>query len=255
MSTKKEPSTKKIANYKIDVISFFISLLSVLISVVLIYYQVTQDRLPTVVCLNCDIEIEVFKNNDENDILTYYDQIVSIPIYNIGVGTAQNCELTWDLESVNNAYFLLLDVLDPYISFNKFESKDLLNARPYLYDYSLQYKNQKLESIWVLNTYPEKSQSYSVDLESMYYPYLLSVNETDTNDYFCVPKPIVPLLVDLAKYEINEPVSLDLKISFQDIAGKAYTEKYRLTFTFDEFIEDIDNNKDYCTYKIVSQKL
>ena len=109
------------------------------------------------------------------------------------------------------------------------------NARPYLYDYSLQYKNQKLESIWVLNTYPEKSQSYSVDLESMYYPYLLSVNETDTNDYFYVPKPIVPLLVDLAKYEINEPVSLDLEISFQDIAGKAYTEKYRLTFTFDEF--------------------
>lgn len=255
MSTEKETSPTEKVNYKLDLISFIISTLSIFISGILIFYQVTQDRLPTVVCLNCDIEIEIFKNNDENDMLTCSEQIVSIPIYNIGVGTAQNCELTWDSESVYNAYFLLLDVLGPYISFNKFESKDLLNARPYLYDYSLQYKNQKLESIWVSNTYPEKSQIYSVDLESRYYPYLLPVNETNSNEFFYLPKPVVPLLVDLAKYKINEPVSLDLEISFQDIAGKAYSEKYRLTFTFDEFIEDIDNNKNYCTYKIVSQKL
>lgn len=259
MSTEKEQASPKRSKLtpdnKLDIISILMSIISIAISAGLLLHQITQTRRPNVVCLNCNIAIEIFKDESENEIFTYSEQITSIPIHNIGVGTAQNCETTWVSESVYNAYFKLLDVLDPYISFNKFESKDLLNAKPYLYDYSLQYRNQKLESIWILNTYPEKSQVYSLDLESMYYPYLLPVTETNLNEFFYLPKPIAPMLVDLAKYEINEPVSLDLEISFQDIAGKAYSEIYRLTFTFDEFIEDIDNNKTYCTYKIVSQKL
>ncbi len=259
MSTEKEqapPKRSKLTpDNKLDIMSILISIVSIVISVTLLLHQITLERLPNVVCLNSDVAIHIFKDESEYELFTYSEQIISIPIHNIGVGTAQNCEITWVYESVEKAYYSLIDMLKPYVSFHEFNGNTLLHGKPYLYNYSFQYRNSKLDSIWVLNTYPEKTTDYSVDLDSMYCPYILPVTENNTKIFFYLPNPIAPMLVDLAKYEINEPLSLDLEISFQDIAGKAYSEIFRLTFTFDEFTEDIENNKNYCIYKIVSQKL
>lgn len=79
-------------------------------------YQIAQERLPRVVALNYEIS-NSFEVSDSDEIYSY-DLIndLKIPIYNIGVGVAQNCEIRWNIESVKSACLKAKNTLENNVS-------------------------------------------------------------------------------------------------------------------------------------------
>ena len=96
--------------------------------------QLYAIRLPNVVTLNHEISKSLEVYNDE---IYSYDSIndISIPVYNIGVGAAKNCEIKWNIDSVKNACLKAKDILKDDISIAEYDfSKDGLPSA-ILYDY------------------------------------------------------------------------------------------------------------------------
>ena len=103
------------SKYGFEIIAIIISVMAWSKAEDVAKYQITQERLPRVVMLNQEIQTS-FETE-----LQFYDYTmvdisslkegIKIPIYNIGVGVAQNCTVKVDENSVKKACLMLKDQL------------------------------------------------------------------------------------------------------------------------------------------------
>ncbi len=248
------------------IISSLIALVAVILSIVsfshskeMLDYQIAQERLPKVAVLNYEIT-NSFEVNSSDEIYSY-DLIndLSIPVYNIGVGVAQNCEIKWNIDSVKNACLEAKDALENNVSIAEYDfSKDGLPS-VLIYDYFFEYKDNSFKTI---KFYDESSERYEINFEKniIKIPYVLPITEQQTNEFIDIPKSVAVFLLEYANHNVKESIDIELDISYEDIVGENFSKTYLVSFSLEK--RDKTENNDVfgndtinCTFDIsVSEK-
>lgn len=227
-NSRKTEISNGIINTLISLVAIVLSIISLFQSKQLLDYQIAQERLPNVVTLNHEISKSFEVDNDE---IYSYDSIndISIPVYNIGVGVAQNCEIKWNVDSVKNACLKAKDILKDDVSIVEYDfSKDGLPSA-ILYDYFFEYKDGKFITI---EFYDKISERYEIEFDenTIKIPYVLPIGEQQTNEFINIPKSIAVFLLEYANHNIQESIDIELIISYEDIAGEGFTKTYNTSF-------------------------
>lgn len=247
-------------------ISCLIAFAAVILSIVsfnhskeMLDYQIAQERLPRVVVLNYEIT-NSFEVNDSDEIYSY-DLIndLSIPVYNIGVGVAQNCEIKWSIDSVKNACLKAKETLKDDVSVAEYDfSKDGLPS-VLVYDYFFEYKDNSFKTI---EFYDGSSECHEIGFDEniIKIPYILPITERQTNDFIDIPKSIAVFMLEYANHNIKDSIDIELDISYEDIVGEYFTKTYFVSFSLSKGNETenddvFGNDKINCTFDIgVSEK-
>lgn len=227
-SRKVEISNGTINNL-ISLVAIVLSIVSFFQSKQLLDYQIAQERLPNVVTLNHEISKSFEVYNDE---IYSYDSIndISIPVYNIGVGVAKNCEIKWNIDSVKNACLKAKDILKDDISIAEYDfSKDGLPSA-ILYDYFFEYKDGRFITI---EFYDKILERYEIEFDenTIKIPYVLPIDEQQTNEFINMPKSIAVFLLEYANHNIQESIDIELSIFYEDISGESFTKTYNTSFS------------------------
>lgn len=193
-------------------------------------YQIAQERLPRVVALNYEIT-NSFDVNDSDEIYSY-DLIndLSIPIYNIGVGVAQNCEIKWNLDSVKSACLKSKNTLENNVSIAEYDfSKDSLPS-VLIYDYFFEYKDNSFKTI---EFYDGSSKRHEIGFDEniIKIPYILPITEQQTNEFINIPKSIAVFMLEYANHNIKESIDIRLDLSYEDIVGEHFIKTYLVSFS------------------------
>ena len=248
------------------IISCLIALAAVILSIEslnqskeMLDYQIAQERLPRVVVLNYEIT-NSFEVNSSDEIYSY-DLIndLSIPVYNIGVGVAQNCEIKWNIDSVKSACLNAKNILENNVSIAEYDfSKDGLPS-VLIYDYFFEYKDNSFKTVEFYDG-ASKRHEIGFDESIIQIPYVLPITEQQTKEFINIPKSIAVFLLEYANHNIKDSIDIELDISYEDIVGERFTKTYLVSFSFakrdetendDIFGNDIIN----CTFNIkISEK-
>lgn len=248
------------------IISCLIALAAVILSIEslnqskeMLDYQIAQERLPKVVALNYEITNSFEVNN--NDKIYSYDLIndLSIPLYNIGVGVAQNCEIKWNIDSVKSACLSARNTLANNVSIAEYDfSKDGLPS-VLIYDYFFEYKDNSFETIEFYDG-SSKHHEISFDENIIKIPYILPISEQQTNESINIPKSIAVFLLEYANYSIKKSIDIGLEISYEDIVGENFSKTYLVSFSLSKSKETenddvFGNDTINCTFDIrISEK-
>lgn len=222
-------------------------------------YQIAQERLPRVVVLNYEIT-NSFEVNDNDEIYSY-DLIndLSIPVYNIGVGVAQNCEIKWNIDSVKNACLKAKETLKDDVSVAEYDfSKDGLPS-VLVYDYFFEYKDNSFKTI---EFYDGSSKRHEIGFDEniIKIPYILPITERQTNDFIDIPKSIAVFMLEYANHNIKDSIDIELDISYEDIVGENFSKTYLVNFSLEKRAKTensyvFGNDTINCTFDIsVSEK-
>ena len=225
-------------------------------------YQISQERLPRVISLNQEVPLSFSIIEDgpmhavvDFSTITGAMYPLQIPIYNVGVGLAQNCKVAWNEDSVENAILELKEYLDEEttLRFDEFSYFSEGGLQWMLYDYNFEIEDGTLESIVYWDAVKQGYIRESVFCETLYFPYILPLSDQTTQLYIPVPTGLVTLLVEVANQGVEFPVSISYGTSYQDLSGKEYIEEYEITFLLIERVQT--DNKVDCVYRIMSQKI
>ncbi len=238
----------ELVNTFLVVVSLCISAYAIYNSNKLLIYQVEQDRLPRVVCLDQSMTTSL-KRDSYGDIKNF-DSIdnMMLKIHNVGAGVAQNCEMIWDTESVKAACIKAKELLKHSVSIHKFEYDNISNQLLYLYDYSFESKNDELKAIWYHDDELGEYRINNFEIPSNQKSYILPIDKENNDTYIKIPDELAALLLELGNQEITDPVSLQLVFYYQDMLGKKYQEIFIITFEFEHITEK--NASVYCTYNV-----
>lgn len=197
----------------------------------LVEYQIEQSRMPNVVCL----EQEVVLKNMENDEDFEKDGLIEdiyLPVYNIGVGTAQNCVIEWDIESVQEACYQAKDFFANPDIVKEFEGIDIPSFVEYEYGFELE--NNNLKSVWYYNDISGNIETSDLKGEKLQISYLLPVTNRENVEYMKIPEPIVLMMLELGKQENKEDLMLKYTVVYEDGVGLQYNKKYEINFRWTE---------------------
>lgn len=203
----------------------------------LLEYQISQERLPVVTGLNYELPLQLQRVTDSilNDTLDYSDipeavYPLQIPIYNIGIGIAQNCKAEWDEQSVQDACTKIVDSLaaDSSVKITEYSFKQPMSKYWYLYDYIVYVEKDKIIQIIHLNE--SEYIMESLDVETVRLPFLQPITNDAQSLNISLPKGVSVLLLEMANQEIELPITMYLKVSYQDIVGKEFMHNYAVTF-------------------------
>lgn len=224
-------------------------------------YQISQERLPRVMSLNQEVPLSFSVVPDgiactAIDFSTVTETMypLQIPIYNVGVGIAQNCKVAWNEESVEHAILELKKSLDEETDLQLGEFAYLSEEGLHwdLYDYNFEIDDGDLESIVYWDVVKQDYIFEDISCEELYFPYILPLSDQATQSYLPVPTGLATLLVEIANQGVEIPVSISYGASYQDLSGKEYGEEYDITFLLIERAQTED--KVDCVYRITSQK-
>lgn len=213
----------------------------------LLEYQLEQERLPRIMALNYELPVEIIHvNNGDSDIDFSYiqDELlpIKIPIYNVGVGFAQNCSIVWDKESINDACANMARLLSRHYNVYELELSDLLSeSSTYLayQDYIFCKQDSQYDavrfckyksSIDDLNNYDCEFVQAPIICEDIQLPYLLPVLNQPAPAYVSISEGLSILLLEIANKNIYEPVSFCFDVNYQDLTGLKYTHSIKTTF-------------------------
>lgn len=249
------------------VISCLIALATVILSIKslsqskeMLDYQIAQERLPRVVALNCEVS-NSFEVSDSDEIYSY-DLIndLKIPVYNIGVGVAQNCEIRWNIESVKSACLKAKNTLENNVSIAEYDfSKDGLPS-VLIYDYFFEYKDNRFKTI---EFYDGSSNRHEIGFDEniIKIPCVLPITEQQTNEFINIPKSIAVFMLEYANHNINDSIDIELDITYEDIMGKCFTKTYLISFSLAKR-DEVENNDAFgndtinCTFDMkISEKI
>ncbi len=248
------------------IISCLIALAAVILSIEslnqskeMLDYQIAQERLPRVATLNYEIT-NSFEVNSSDEIYSY-DLIndLSIPVYNIGVGVAQNCEIKWNIDSVKGACLNAKNILENNVSIAEYNfSKDGLPS-VLIYDYFFEYKDNSFKTI---EFYDGSSKRHEIGFDEniIKIPYILPITEQQTNEFINIPKSIAVFMLEYANHNIKDSIDIELDISYEDIVGEHFTKTYLVSFSLakrDEAENDdmFGNDTIDCTFDMkISEK-
>ena len=192
-------------------------------------YQVEQERLPSVVCLNQDVKVNF--EIDYYDMINSYKSLedIKVKIYNLGAGIAQNCELTWDIESVKKACIYLKETLRGKVDILEFESKNFASQNFAMYDYNYEFEDGDFQSIWYYDNELDDFVEHKFDIASTFIPYIMPITTKETNVCIDVPAPLAVMLLEMGNQELREEIAVKLNISYQDMIGKKYNQDFAIS--------------------------
>lgn len=203
----------------------------------LLEYQIAEERLPIVTGLNYEQTIQLQRASDSIlDNTLDYNSIhktiypLQIPLYNIGTGLAQNCKAEWDEQSIQNACTQIIDLLDAdsTVEIEKFSYTQPRSSSWYFYDYVVNIEDEEIIKIlrWNGSDYIMES----LNSETARLPYLQSLTSDAQSLNISLPRGLSLLLLEMTNQEIESSITMYLKISYQDIAGKEFMHDYAVTF-------------------------
>lgn len=248
------------------IIGSVIALVAVVLSIItlnqskeIIDYQLMQESMPKLVILNnrMNVDFEV----EDNEISNYESaNNMCIPVYNVGMGIAQNCKFTWDENSIITAVEDAKKQFVGKVSFQDFDSKDVEWPSLYIYDYAFRYKGNKLENIIFFDPSYGKCEIVDFNFQPIDTTYLLPVSEEDNKFLIEIPKPISIILLEYANQNFDSSISINIEIGYEDIMGNTHKETFCVEFSVKQ-VRDIINDefpdKSFltCEYDVVVSKV
>ncbi len=240
--------TIEIINVFLVIVSLLVSCHAIKTSKDLLQYQVEQERLPVVVCLNQNMTTS-FKRGYDGEVANFdsIDNMI-LKVCNVGMGVAQKCEISWEVESIKEACLRVRDLIDNSLIINEFEGVDLSSQSFYIYDYQFVTKEGELEEIIYYDTELKDYIRNSFDIEPIQAAYILPITQGEEEIHIQVPKTFGAMLLEMGNQGITESVSLQLNLYYQDMTGKQYSESVNVSFALDEKTEESEVCN--CTYDI-----
>ena len=256
---KKVPLEVKI-NITLGVIGSILSVLALVVSgwsaiktnytsQQLVEYQLEQERLPRVAGLNYRLPIDIKYLNTYRGNKIVFSSLsqnlypIKIPIYNVGVGIAQNCEIEWDQQSIDDACVQLIDLLKYSCDIHEFEYSKIIEESGELWayqDYIFPIVDGNHQSVWFDAYYASDNRYVGYDYKNfredlmckdIQIPYLIPILNQAEPSYISFSKGLSILLLEAATYKIETPISLGLNIGYQDLTGSNYSEILTITFS------------------------
>lgn len=253
----------QIFNIILSVLAIIVSIISLCVttntSKTLLDYQIEQERLPQIVALDQELSISfsIKKYDDIVDLSSFLEDkhTIDIPIYNIGVGTAQNCTLEWETESIKTAYRKLIRSLNEkdYFLINEFTYFDNDSSFSIYHTYNFEIENEELNSLLYWddeNNDYTKEQLYT---ETFRYPYILPIKDSEPEICISLPEALSTILIEAANQEVDESIVINLQVKYEDLSGKEYEKLLQLTFSLDKRVELEDHVN--CTYLISVEEI
>lgn len=255
---KKIPLDVKV-NITLGIVSSILSVLALVISgwsvlktnytsQQIVEYQLEQERLPRVAGINyrLPISIKYLKTYKGNKIdfscISQNLYPIQIPIYNVGVGIAQNCEIEWDQQSICDACVQLIDLLKQYCNIHEFEySKIYEESGEYwaYQDYIFPiidgtYQSVRFDAFYASDNeflgYNNEDLEEDLMCKDIQIPYLIPILSQTEPSYVPLSKGLSILLLEVATHQVEAPISFKLNIKYQDLTGSYYNETIIITF-------------------------
>ncbi len=198
----------------------------------LLEYQISEERLPIVTGLNCEIPIQLRRADDnilDQSSLPEAIYPLKIAFYNIGTGMAQNCKIECDAESIQAACSQVIDLLekDSFVKIKTFSYKQLELSSWHFYDYIINIEDD-IEKIMYWNG--SEYVSEYLTWQTVRSPYLQPLVSDDKFLNISLPTGLSLLLFEMANQGIETSISTKLAVSYQDITGKEFFHSYVVTF-------------------------
>ena len=215
----------------------------------LLDYQLEQERLPNVTALNYDLPIGIVTIDagiGENPIdfshISSNLYPIKIPLYNVGVGFAQNCSVTWDQKSIDDACANMSALLSRKLNVHEYDISEISSESGTIWafqDLIFQKEHNKYVTVRYDKyfSFLDEEQEYTheattvpIMCQDINVPFILPVLTQDTPVYVEMSEGLSILLLEIANQEITSPISFRFDISYQDLAGKNYSNSIDITF-------------------------
>lgn len=215
-------------------------------------YQISQERLPKITGLNQQLDMSIRKTSNGCVDFSYISKNIypiQIPIYNVGVGMAQNCKIEWDEASIQNVCLQIKDLLSekPLLHIKEFTYSQYSDFQWYDYSYLIEMEEEKITAVIHWNAENNNYVYDNVSCEIFRCPYILPLSIQDLNIYISLPNGLSTLLLEAANQNIKETYSIHLNVEYQDLSGKNYKYTYVISFLLIERTET-DNDVNFIYY-------
>lgn len=218
-------------------------------------YQLQQERLPRIVALNYELPVEIANINGEYiDFSSVSTDLypIKIPVYNIGVASAQNCSITWKKESINEACADISSLLSKKLNVYEYEKSAIGNeSGTYWASQNIIFSKENKEYDTVSYSKYFSSDDllgYDYELveddlmcEDVDVPYVLPISQQSEPVYVELSNGLSILLLEIANQKIYEPITFYFDINYQDLTGFDYKESVQIEFSLKNRGEDNKN--------------
>lgn len=230
-------------------------------------YQLQQERLPRIVALNYELPVEIANINGEYiDFSSVSTDLypIKIPVYNIGVASAQNCSITWKKESINEACADISSLLSKKLNVHEYEKSAIGNeSGTYWASQNIIFSKENKEYDTVsyckyfssddLLGYDYELAEDDLMCENVDVPYILPISQQSEPIYVELSDGLSILLLEIANQKIFEPITFYFDINYQDLTGLNYSNTVKVDFclntvensdeSYFEVSFDLDNDK------------
>lgn len=238
----------------------------------LLEYQLEQDRLPRIMALNYELPVEILhvdnghKNIDFSSISSELYPI-KIPIYNVGVGFAQNCNIVWDKKSINDACTNIANLLSQYCNVHEFELSEAANESGTYWayqDFIFSKRDNEYDEVSYHKYYSSSDNSSKYDYEftdatimceDIRLPYMLPVLNQASPSYVAISDGLSVLLLEIANQRIYAPISFCFDVNYQDLTGLDYTHSIKTTFLFNNQEDTPHKGFFEVSFEVIENKL
>ena len=227
----------------------------------LLQYQLEQERLPRIMALNYKFPVNILKVNDNGwygiDSRSIPDNCIpiKIPIYNVGIGLAQNCRISWNDKSINNACAHMIDLLSQYYSIHEYELAKIADESAIRWahnDFVFSKRDGVYNTVRYLAYFSSTSgidkviEEKSIICENLELSYILPIlNEKDPS-YISLSDGLSMLLLEISNCKICEPISFCFEIAYQDLTGLNYSHIIEATF----LLNSQENTNEPCFFDV-----
>lgn len=251
---------------KKDIIDITISLMALLVSIGALLtsthtqkkianYEFLLSQTPNIRILNQEIQIPFdFDPKIESTDFGGYEGIIDlatiedndfpikIPVYNIGVGIAQNCKVIWSAQNQKEVILQCREIFQKCgLEANSVKSFFYDNAyrETYLKGFSIVLEDREILEIETF--YAKTIGEHYVSLDDDYtcvFPYILPISEEKNANYFEIPEELSAFVLESLHQEVvninrtdYQSIFIELTIIYQDLNGKLYESNCELKFT------------------------
>lgn len=248
-----------------DMIEIAISLFALLVSIGALLtsthiqkkvadYEFLLSQTPNICFLNQEIQIPFSIKYDAEDTAvggykgiidlttTNDDFPIKIPVYNTGVGIAQNCKVIWSTQNQKDVALQCRDIFK-YCGIEPYSDKSVFFKNAYSETYLKSFRYD-LKDDYVLQIEPFYAKTIGehytfLDEDCIYvFPFILPISEEKNANYFKIPEDICAFLLESLHQEVitidhadYQAVTMELCITYQDLNGKLYESNCEIKFT------------------------
>ena len=257
---------KDIFKERKDIIEIVISFFALLVSIGALLtsahtqkkvanYEFLLSQTPNIRILNQEIQLPFDVNFDIEstefggyrgiiDLTTTEDNDfpIKIPVYNIGVGIAQNCKVVWNAQNQKEVILQCREIfqncgLKPHLEKSTFY--DNAYSETYLKGFRIVLDNKEI--LEIESIYAKTIGEHYVFLDDDYtcvFPYMLPISEEKNMNCFEIPEEFSAFVLESLHQEVidinrtdYQSILIEFTITYQDLNGKLYESICELKFT------------------------